>query len=1166
MPNNDNLTKYYEYLKGAGADVPPTVESFTTTLQDPASAKTYYDYVVKEGYDAPPTFESFSSTLLSTPSEEVKKKEFSVSGNGSQGLPDTQELPLQQTEVPDKPLSGLGGEPEDTRSFEELIETPLSDIADIVPSHIPTDVMDPKIAQHGDLLDAKFAVESAAIDFQKLVDKNEDVQIRADYHTSKYTPEIEREQARLQGLVDEQKMSEDDANAELNSFMESVNARIKTDLANDYIADRAIEQVKGEVEEKLNARLNELNDQISVRTQKEAVKKIEQMGFWEGIGNSLHNEVVKTKMLPAQAMLYSGQISEDIEGDDPTWTITTSEGYLPAMGSPFLIKKMTNRERQVDNYRDIKRYEDELRQTLPVVESLKKGNYAQATSGVISNTVQFLGSIVRAIPTAGSSAVFEMGTPMYIDAVEAKAEQLNQTPEEIISKDLEDEATSMTLGAVAGSFEMFGLGTAGRFLKNKVFRQTVKEGVKKELKKTAPAIWKGLKETAVPSVTEALTETGQGIVEEYNRELQGKGIQIGTKGSGDTLLEAVAKNYESGEMTETAVATLLGSALMFGGAKGGRAAIDATKKKVETPEVDTTLEAEVKLEEPVTDKIEKPKDDIQEEVVAEKPETKVEEKPTEEVVEEAETEIDESQYQPPLKFTQTTPEKYAVMNRGDGKGDVVITEAEYNEEIARRPLDGSKPVEKVIKGPESEVREKVKEAVKKPEPVVEEKVEEIPVQDQLAELNTKRDEIVDDFGDTKEIDAQIAELQKQLPKEEVVEQELTAEEKDAKEEAQRAEETAEFKEGHAFKEIEETFTPISIEEYEAIHGKGMYKENKGLLKGLVTKEGSKDAIDNRSKEGTAEVEYHDPQDIMNYIDAVAFDRSVTGDTKYDVPKQTKPKRKPRKPVVGKKVKTSDFLKNLAAKAREGKMGDDIAMSGLPGFKQAFNTAVEVAAQTLEATAYVSDIVDFVIDQLKNNKEFMSGLKAAQKKAMDLESMVAKELGLSKEQYLEDKIQAEKKKAKEELRTQVKAARKGKRKPRRGPKESALETGVKKKSKAWERMKKDPVLGEFVEGKEGEYTQQSMAQAMELAEKEVSNAIKNGEVDQLYEDFINENYALPNLMRVAVGEGLMDHYNKTFDDTKLDKLYDAVYGEAAREAGRAVKAYDTGRGEVVKEVA
>ena len=59
----DQLTQYYDYLKKAGADVPPTFESFKSTLSDEPSAKQYYDYLKSNKFDAPDTFDSFANTL-----------------------------------------------------------------------------------------------------------------------------------------------------------------------------------------------------------------------------------------------------------------------------------------------------------------------------------------------------------------------------------------------------------------------------------------------------------------------------------------------------------------------------------------------------------------------------------------------------------------------------------------------------------------------------------------------------------------------------------------------------------------------------------------------------------------------------------------------------------------------------------------------------------------------------------------------------------------------------------------------------------------------------------------------------------------------------------------------------------------------------------------------
>lgn len=59
----DPIKDYYEYLKRAGADVAPTVDSFINTLNDQKTAIKYYDYLKGGGFDVPSTFESFSNTL-----------------------------------------------------------------------------------------------------------------------------------------------------------------------------------------------------------------------------------------------------------------------------------------------------------------------------------------------------------------------------------------------------------------------------------------------------------------------------------------------------------------------------------------------------------------------------------------------------------------------------------------------------------------------------------------------------------------------------------------------------------------------------------------------------------------------------------------------------------------------------------------------------------------------------------------------------------------------------------------------------------------------------------------------------------------------------------------------------------------------------------------------
>ena len=91
---NENLQKYYEYLKSVKADVPATYDSFATTMGDETQAKTYYNYLKTNKFDTPDTFDSFTETLG------LKKKGISgeVSATASQGS-STQPQPLTSDEI-----------------------------------------------------------------------------------------------------------------------------------------------------------------------------------------------------------------------------------------------------------------------------------------------------------------------------------------------------------------------------------------------------------------------------------------------------------------------------------------------------------------------------------------------------------------------------------------------------------------------------------------------------------------------------------------------------------------------------------------------------------------------------------------------------------------------------------------------------------------------------------------------------------------------------------------------------------------------------------------------------------------------------------------------------------------------------------------------------------
>lgn len=89
MPN-DNLKKYYSYLKSSGADVAPTYDAFATTLSNEENAKKYHSYLLNNGFDTPKSYDSFSQTLG------LKKKDLTASGSA---VPSSERLSKTTTKL-----------------------------------------------------------------------------------------------------------------------------------------------------------------------------------------------------------------------------------------------------------------------------------------------------------------------------------------------------------------------------------------------------------------------------------------------------------------------------------------------------------------------------------------------------------------------------------------------------------------------------------------------------------------------------------------------------------------------------------------------------------------------------------------------------------------------------------------------------------------------------------------------------------------------------------------------------------------------------------------------------------------------------------------------------------------------------------------------------------
>lgn len=93
---NDQLKQYFEYLQKAGADVPPSFDSFKSTLSNEKDAQTYFNYLKANKFDTPETFDSFYNTFG------FKKKDLSAPASTT-GAPSVGQ-PSQSTSQSQSPL------------------------------------------------------------------------------------------------------------------------------------------------------------------------------------------------------------------------------------------------------------------------------------------------------------------------------------------------------------------------------------------------------------------------------------------------------------------------------------------------------------------------------------------------------------------------------------------------------------------------------------------------------------------------------------------------------------------------------------------------------------------------------------------------------------------------------------------------------------------------------------------------------------------------------------------------------------------------------------------------------------------------------------------------------------------------------------------------------
>ena len=312
--------------------------------------------------------------------------------------------------------------------------------------------------------------------------------------------ELDVRKAQLQEQINSGNISVEDANKILSEESDKykVEAKKSIDSKKPELA-AALNKRVSEINNAYQSSLNELQDKQNIYNKQKQEKEIEEMSPWENIGRAFQNEWTKTKMIPAQSIQVASQLTP--EGNEKeTRVIIDANGIR--------LVEQTPAEGQIYNRNQLEELRKEIEPTKQIIKSIKDGDYSGAASAVVGSTVNFAGSMVRALASRGASMGAEMGEPMWESAVKAEAEKTGKTPEEVITEDLEDELTAMSLGAVSVLSERFGV----KAFKNVMQKNVFKKAVKDEINKKAPSLLSAsLKETG--------TELFQGGIEKGNEEI-----------------------------------------------------------------------------------------------------------------------------------------------------------------------------------------------------------------------------------------------------------------------------------------------------------------------------------------------------------------------------------------------------------------------------------------------------------------------------------------------------------------------------------------------------------------------------------------------------------------------------------------------------------------------
>lgn len=360
------------------------------------------------------------------------------------------------------------------------------------------------------------------------------------------TPLINKERQDIQERINEGQITEEEGQLEYKNFIDNFNAITQKRAAQHPEVTSAYRAIQQPLLKSLNddiaatSKMEYVSDQNALQVQRDL--EVDKLSNFENFGRFVTNELIKTKMIPAQVVQMASQVTEELESGEAKPVFVYKDGKVS-------IEDMTPAELQKLNLDVVEGMRKELEPTKGIIDSYENGDWGGVLSSATGNAVSFLGSIIRGVATGGISTGGEIMEPMWAEAVYAKAQQEGKTVEEILAQDAEDELTSMGLGVAATALEYAGIKGAGKMLKSKL----------PTLTKVPKTFTTG---TAATATKETATELGQGYLENLNKNLQEQGTSIASKDGAKKAVEQITEYFSSPEAAETAASTFLGSFIL----------------------------------------------------------------------------------------------------------------------------------------------------------------------------------------------------------------------------------------------------------------------------------------------------------------------------------------------------------------------------------------------------------------------------------------------------------------------------------------------------------------------------------------------------------------------------------------------------------------------------